>query len=88
MRDLGLHEHGNGTFDPDRVLAARSVALREAVRESAALAGLHGGGRTEMTEELAARLRARALQRAEALEAWLLRPLGDEDGDEYGAFGG
>jgi len=80
MRSNGrtLHDNGNGTFDPDRVLAARSVALREAIRLELGLArgSLNDEG---LSESEAVRARVVVERSARRLERWILRPLDDED---------
>lgn len=61
-------------------LDARIQALHAAVFETMALSGLTGPSPVAMTDEVAAALQGTVQVRATALEAWLLRPVGDDCG--------
>lgn len=71
---LPLHDRGNGTFDPDRLLLARVEALHAAVSLETEILDLGG---VDMTADLADQARTETLYRAGVFERWLLRP--DED---------
>jgi hypothetical protein len=78
-----IHDHGNGTFDAERLLEARVEALHAAVDLETALAGLRGfTGRVNMTDAMADLVRRETVYRAVMFERWLLRP--DDGPDEIG----
>jgi hypothetical protein len=79
MDDRQIHDRGNGTYDADRLLAARTAALREAVRLELGLAGAGLGNGLTVAE--ADHARAVIETTAARLERWILRPVVDPEAE-------